>query len=165
MTTTPTPSPLLESTGLPRFDAIRPEHVEPAVRSLLDALRSTVERLQDDPAAPSWDNFVEPIEDDGERLGRAWGIASHMHSVMDTPEWREAYNAMLPEVTRFYAELGQNLKLFEKYKSIRNSAAFAELRPASGSSTTNCAASASRAPNCPTPRSPASRPSRKKWPV
>ena len=130
MTTTPTPSPLLESTGLPRFDAIRPEHVEPAVRSLLDTLRSTVERLQDDPAAPSWDNFVEPIEDDGERLGRAWGIASHMHSVMDTPEWREAYNAMLPEVTRFYAELGQNLKLFEKYKSIRNSAAFAELSPA-----------------------------------
>ena len=130
MTTTPTPSPLLESTGLPRFDAIRPEHVEPAVRSLLDTLRSTVERLQDDPAAPSWDNFVEPIEDDGERLGRAWGIASHMHSVMDTPEWREAYNAMLPEVTRFYAELGQNLKLFKKYKSIRNSAAFAELSPA-----------------------------------
>jgi oligopeptidase A len=53
-----------------------------------------------------------------------------MHSVMDTPEWREAYNAMLPEVTRFYAELGQNLKLFEKYKSIRNSAAFAGLSPA-----------------------------------
>ncbi len=130
MTTTQAPSPLLESTGLPRFDAIRPEHVEPAVRSLLDALRSTVERLQDDPADPTWDNFVQPIEDSGERLGRAWGIAAHMHSVMDTPEWREAYNVMLPEVTRFYAELGQNLKLFEKYKSIRNSAGFAGLSPA-----------------------------------
>ena len=130
MTTTQAPSPLLESTGLPRFDAIRPEHVEPAVRSLLDALRATVERLQDDPAAPTWDNFVQPMEDDGERLGRAWGIAAHMHSVMDTPEWREAYNVMLPEVTRFYAELGQNLKLFEKYKSIRNSEAFATLSPA-----------------------------------
>ena len=130
MTTTQAPSPLLESTGLPRFDAIRPEHVEPAVRSLLDALRATVERLQDDPADPTWDSFVQPIEDSGERLGRAWGIAAHMHSVMDTPEWREAYNLMLPEVTRFYAELGQNLKLFEKYKSIRNSAAFAGLSPA-----------------------------------
>ena len=130
MTTTQAPSPLLESTGLPRFDAIRPEHVEPAVRSLLEALGATVARLQDDPAAPTWDNFVQPMEDDGERLGRAWGVAAHMHSVMDTPEWREAYNAMLPEVTRFYAELGQNLKLFEKYKSIRNSAAFAGLSPA-----------------------------------
>jgi len=130
MTTTPATSPLLELSGLPRFDAIEPAHVEPAVRSLLDALGATVARLQDDPTPPTWDNFVEPIENDSERLGRAWGIAVHMHSVMDTPEWREAYNLMLPEVTRFYAELGQNLKLFEKYKAIRNSPAFASLSPA-----------------------------------
>lgn len=130
MTTTPATSPLLDLSGLPRFDAIEPAHVEPAVRSLLDALGATIARLQDVPTPPTWDNFVEPIENDGERLGRAWGIAAHMHSVMDTPEWREAYNVMLPEVTRFYAELGQNLKLFEKYKSIRNSEAFATLSPA-----------------------------------
>jgi Zn-dependent oligopeptidase len=75
MTATPTTSPLLELSGLPRFDAIQPAHVEPAVRSLLEALRSTVERLQDDPATPTWATFVEPIENEGERLGRAWGIA------------------------------------------------------------------------------------------
>ena len=130
MTTTPVTSPLLELSGLPRFDAIQPAHVEPAVRSLLEALRTTVERLQDDPAAPTWDNFVEPMENDSERLGRAWGVAAHMHSVMDTPEWREAYNVMLPEVTRFYAELGQNLKLFEKYKTIANGPEYAALSPA-----------------------------------
>ena len=128
--TTATTSPLLELSGLPRFDVIQPAHVEPAVRSLLDALRDTVERLQDDPAAPTWASFVEPIENAGERLGRAWGVASHMHSVMDTPEWREAYNAMLPEVTRFYAELGQNLKLFEKYKAIANGPEYTTLSPA-----------------------------------
>lgn len=111
MTTTPATSPLLDLSGLPRFDAIQPAHVEPAVRNLLEALRNTVERLQDDPAVPTWATFVEPIENESERLGRAWGIAVHMHSVMDTPEWREAYNAMLPEVTRFYAELGQNLRV------------------------------------------------------
>ena len=130
MTTTPATSPLLELSGLPRFDAIQPAHVEPAVRSLLEALRATVERLQHDPAAPTWDNFVEPMENDSERLGRAWGVAAHMHSVMDTPEWREAYNVMLPEVTRFYAELGQNLKLFEKYKAIANGPEYAALSPA-----------------------------------
>ncbi|MDY0034591.1 MAG: M3 family metallopeptidase [Zoogloea oleivorans] len=130
MTTTPATSPLLELSGLPRFDTILPAHVEPAVRSLLDALHSTIERLQDDPTPPTWTNFVEPIENESERVGRAWGVAAHMHSVMDTPEWREAYNTMLPEVTRFYAELGQNLKLFEKYKAIRNGAEFATLSPA-----------------------------------
>ena len=130
MTTTPATSPLLDLSGLPRFDAIQPAHVEPAVRNLLEALRNTVERLQDDPAVPTWATFVEPIENESERLGRAWGIAVHMHSVMDTPEWREAYNAMLPEVTRFYAELGQNLKLFEKYKAIAHGPEYATLSPA-----------------------------------
>jgi oligopeptidase A len=43
------------------------------------------------------------------------------------PAWREAYNEMLPEVSRFYAELGQNLKLFEKYKALRGSAEYAGL--------------------------------------
>jgi oligopeptidase A len=130
MNTTTASSPLLQSRGLPRFDAIAPEQVEPAIRSLLASLGATINTLQDDSAPPTWDNFVAPIEEDGERLGRAWGIVNHMHSVMDTPAWREAYNGMLPEVTRFYAELGQNLKLFDKYKTIHNGAEFATLSAA-----------------------------------
>ena len=59
---------------------------------------------------------MQPMIDAGERLGRAWGIVGHMHSVMDVPEWREAYNAMLPEVSSFYSELGQNLALFAKVR-------------------------------------------------
>jgi len=65
----------------------------------------------------------------GERVGRAWGVVGHLHSVMDLPEWREAYNAMLPEVSRFYAELGQNLALFHKYKALHDSPEYATLSP------------------------------------
>ena len=61
------------------------------------------------------------------RHRRAWGIVVHLHAVNDVPAWREAYNEMLPEVSRFYAELGQNLKLFEKYKLLRSSPEFATL--------------------------------------
>ena len=46
------------------------------------------------------------------------------------PEWREAYNGMLPEVSRFCAEQGQNLALFRKYKAIRASAEYSTLSPA-----------------------------------
>src|SRR5690606_6670235 len=111
MNTTPasTANPLLDFSGLPRFDDIRPEHVAPAVRSLLEDYRALIERLTADPAMPTWDSFVEPMNAAGERLGRAWGVVGHLHSVLDVPEWREAYNEMLPEVSRFYAEVGQNL--------------------------------------------------------
>jgi len=56
-------------------------------------------------------------------------VVGHLHAVLDVPPWREAYNAMLPEVSSFYAELGQNLALFDKYKALAASAEFATLSP------------------------------------
>ncbi len=110
---------LLDFSGLPRFDAIAPEQVKPAIESLLADARQLVERLTADTAPATWMGFAAPLADGIEPLSRAWGIVGHLHSVNDIPPWREAYNEMLPEVTRFYSELGQNLKLFEKYKAIR----------------------------------------------
>ena len=127
---TETTNPLLDFRGLPRFDTVEPAHVEPAIRQLLDENRALIERLTSDPAVPSWDGFSAPLADGMERLSRAWGIVGHLHSVLDTPPWREAYNAMLPEVSRFYAELGQNLALFARYKALRASPEYARLSPA-----------------------------------
>ena len=127
---TETTNPLLDFRGLPRFDTVEPAHVEPAIRQLLDENRALIERLTSDPAAPTWDGFSAPLADGMERLSRAWGIVGHLHSVLDTPPWREAYNAMLPEVSRFYAELGQNLALFARYKALRASPEYARLSPA-----------------------------------
>ncbi|MBK8337347.1 MAG: M3 family metallopeptidase [Sterolibacteriaceae bacterium] len=120
-------NPLLDFSGLPRFDAVQASHVTPAVAELLADNRALIERLTADSAPPTWGNFVAPMTDAAERLSRAWGIVGHLHGVNDVPEWREAYNANLPEVTRFYSELGQNLKLFAKYKAIREAAGFASL--------------------------------------
>ncbi len=75
-------------------------------------------------AAPTWEAFVAPLEDANERIGRAWGQASHLHAVLDSPELREAYNASLPKVTQYWTELGQNQGLFEKYQELAASPGF-----------------------------------------
>jgi len=120
-------NPLLDFSGLPRFADIVPEHVAPAIRALIDENRTTVDRLTRPETPATWDGFVQPLTDAGERLGRAWGIVGHLHSVLDVPDWREAYNALLPEVTRFYAELGQNLALYEKFKALAAGPEYATL--------------------------------------
>ncbi|MDA8256960.1 MAG: M3 family metallopeptidase [Betaproteobacteria bacterium] len=120
-------NPLLDFSGLPRFDAVQPEHVTPAIRQLLDENRALIERLIAPDTAPTWDAFVQPMLDAGERLSRAWGIVGHLHSVNDVPPWREAYNGMLPEVSSFFADLGQNLALFAKYKALAAGPEFATL--------------------------------------
>lgn len=125
-----TTNALLDFSGLPRFDAIAPGDVQPAIDRLLADGRALIERLTADAVPATWDAFAAPLGDGIENLSRAWGIVGHLHSVNDVPEWREAYNGMLPEVSRFYAELGQNLKLFAKYKALRESPEYATLSPA-----------------------------------
>jgi oligopeptidase A len=123
-------NPLLDFAGLPRFSDIRPEHVSPAVTELLASCRQVVEHCVAQGAEPTWANFVAPMEDANERLSRSWGQVSHLHSVMDSPELREVYNANLPHITQYYAELGQHEGLFRKFKALKNSASYGALNAA-----------------------------------
>ncbi|WP_416243888.1 M3 family metallopeptidase [Azospira sp. APE16] len=128
-------NPLLATVGQPRavlppFDRIEPAHVRPAIEQLLADSRALVARLTAAAVPATWDDFAAPLNDGIEHLSWAWGIVGHLHGVNDVPEWREAYNDLLPEVTRFFSELGQNLALFEKYKALAASPEFAGLSPA-----------------------------------
>ncbi len=143
-------NPLLDFTGLPRFGKttshstklskddsqvagyaeIKPEHVAPAIEQLLAENRALITKLLSDSTPPTWKSFVTPMEDANERLSRAWGPVGHLNAVMNSPELREVYNATLPKITQYYAELGQNLALFVKFKALRNSPEFAGLSAA-----------------------------------
>ena len=101
-------NPLLDFSGLPRFADFKPELVTPAVDELLADNRALIERIAAPGVAATWHDFVEPLEDENERLGRAWGVVSHLNAVMNSPELREAYNSNLPKVTQYYTELSQH---------------------------------------------------------
>ena len=64
-------NPLLGQEPLPQFLKIRPEHVEPAVRELLQANRARVEALATDPQ-PTFASVVEPMEELHHRTSRTW---------------------------------------------------------------------------------------------
>ena len=123
-------NPLLDFSGLPRFDAFKPECVAPAVDQLIAENRALVARLAADAGAPTWDNFAAPLADGHERLNRAWGQVGHMNSVMNSPELREAYNSNLPKITQYYTELGQNPALYAKYRALHAAPEFAQLTAA-----------------------------------
>jgi len=111
-------NPLLDFSSLPRFDAIRAEHVTPAVDVLLQEARDTIARLTADAAAPGWDNFVEPLCDATERLSRCWGVVAHLNAVVSSPTIRDAYNSNIPRLSAFWSELGQNLALYARFKAL-----------------------------------------------
>ena len=111
-------NPLLAFTDLPRFDEVRPEHVAPAVDELLAQADQALATVTAADFPSRWDDIAKVLETATERLGRAWGVVSHLNGVADTPELRAAYNAMLPKVTDFWTRLGSDERLFAKYKAI-----------------------------------------------
>src|SRR5689334_251609 len=117
-------NPLLDFSGLPRFADFAVEHVTPAVDTLLAENRAMVAKLTAPEVPATWHDFVEPLEDANERLGRAWGQVGHLNAVMNSPELREVYNANLPKITQYYTELSQHAGLYAKFKALRQSAEF-----------------------------------------
>ena len=112
------PNPLLEMKGLPPFSSIKPEHIEPAIDSLLAENREKLQQLLDAGAPFSWQSLVAPQEEMEDRLSRVWSPVSHLNSVMNSDELREAYNACLPKISEYGTEMGQNIELYRAYKSI-----------------------------------------------
>lgn len=111
-------NPLLDFSDLPLFDQIRPEHVAPAVDTLLLESNAALETVTASDFPARWDEIARVLDVATEKLGRAWGAVSHLNSVADTPELRAAYNEALPRITEFWTRLGADERLYAKYKAI-----------------------------------------------
>ena len=119
-------NPLLQAFDLPPYSAIRAEHVEPAVDSILADNRAAMARLlEQQSGTPSWDSLVLALDEMGARLGQAWGPVSHLNAVCNSPELRAAYEACLPKLSEYWTEIGQNQPLFQAYQHLANSPAAA----------------------------------------
>ncbi|EAP95562.1 oligopeptidase A [Vibrio splendidus] len=123
-------NPLLTFTDLPPFSQIKPEHVKPAVEQVIEECRNKIEQVLEGNTSPSWDNLVAPIDEVDDRLGRIWSPVSHMNSVMNSDELRDAYESCLPVLSEYGTWVGQHKGLFEAYKAIKASEAFPALNQA-----------------------------------
>jgi oligopeptidase A len=124
-----TANPLLDFSGLPKFNEVKPEHISPAIESLIAEGRALVEQLATASEPPTWENFALKLEDHSEKLGRAWSQVGHMNAVVNSPELREAYNDNLAKLTDYGSDISQDERLYAKFKAIQSGANFAKLTP------------------------------------
>ena len=102
-------NPLLDTSSLPRFTEITPEHVLPALSELIAAHRQKLHDLLAATPAPDFDSLVAPLEEMDHELSRVWSPVSHLQGVLGSGEWRDAYNSALPLLTEHGTELSQNV--------------------------------------------------------
>lgn len=113
-------NPLLKGYGLPAFADISPEQVVPAFKQLLAELDTELTTLEAK-IEPSWSGLVDKLEHLTERLNWSWGIVSHLMGVKNSPELREAYETVQPEVVQFVNKLGQSQPIYNAFKTLRQS--------------------------------------------
>lgn len=111
-------NPLLDTSALPRYGEIRPEHVAPAIEQLIAEADAALERAVDAQTPAEYEVLSATLDVAAERLGRAWSAVNHLNSVTDTPELRAAYTAALPKVIDFHTRRGADERLYAKYKAV-----------------------------------------------
>ena len=120
-------NPLLTPFELPPFSKIKPEDIVPAVKAALADCRAEVERVVAQDAPFTWDNLCQPLAEVDDRLSRIFSPVSHLNSVQNSPELREAYEQCLPLLSEYGTWVGQHEGLYQAYRSLKEGAGFAVL--------------------------------------
>ncbi|MEX1366693.1 MAG: M3 family metallopeptidase, partial [Nannocystaceae bacterium] len=101
------------------FDRIEATHVQPAIGTLLARARAAIDAIVAD-GPRTYDGTLRALDDATEPLQRAMGVVGHLESVATSDALREAYNAVLPEVSAFYSSIPLHAGL---YAALREAAA------------------------------------------
>jgi oligopeptidase A len=100
--------------------------VESGVRTLLEQAQVGIDELVADTALRSYANTLDRLDEVTLELSESLTPVHHLLSVNETPELRDAFNAVLPEIVQFWSKLPLNeglwrqVKTFSKTEEARN---------------------------------------------
>ena len=122
-------NPLIDYPELPPFSKIQPEHVLPAVEQLVADGRARIQQVL---AEGNFDyaHLVQALDEEDDRLGKAFGPAGHLNAVAQNEALRNAYNSCLPLLSEYGTEVGQNAQLCAAYQTLRDSDEWSSLSEA-----------------------------------
>jgi oligopeptidase A len=112
-------NPLLATSGLPDYAAIRPEQIVPAVRHLLKQVSEKLNRIEQE-LTPTWDGSIRRLEELDHPFDYGWKPVGHLFGVLNSAELRTAYETVLPEVVEFGLRCSQSEPIYRTLKSLRD---------------------------------------------
>ena len=111
-------NPLLSMEGLPSFSQIKPEHVKPAIEQAIADCKARIAEVLKRSEPQTWDSLVAPLEEVDDRLGRIWSPVSHLNSVLNSAELREAHDGCLPLLSEYQTFVGQHEGLYQAFQQL-----------------------------------------------
>ena len=122
-------NPLLIDSALPNFSQIKPEHIKPAVEHAIAECKKVIAKVLEEKIF-TWANLVTPTDESDDVLGKLWSPVSHMNSVVNSDELREAYESCLPLLSEYGTFVGQHQGLYSAYQQLADSNEYKQLNVA-----------------------------------
>ncbi len=114
----PDSQPFLDPAFHIEWSRLTPEYIVPDISRALELAAVRIDTLcGSDRGRMSFETTLLAFEEALAPLNEAWGRVSHLDSVCNSPVFREAYNAMLPRVSEFFARLYLNDALWDLFKT------------------------------------------------
>ena len=124
-------NPFLQKDFHVRWSTLTADHIEADIsKALIDAqaaVDNVAARSADAAETLTYANTIAALDDGLETLNHAWGLVSHLDSVNNSPELRDAHNAILPKVTEFFSSIPLNEPLWKTLKAFGQSTATDQL--------------------------------------
>ena len=125
----PANNPLLATTGLPDFAAIRPEHIVPAVTQIVEEATRKLTAIEQE-LTPTWEGSLGKLEKLDPPFEYGWKPVGHLFGVLNSDELRTAYETVLPIVVQFGLRASQSEPIYRTLKQLRDSDEWSRLSEA-----------------------------------
>jgi peptidyl-dipeptidase Dcp len=115
--------------GVPPFADVKVADFEPAFLHAMDETRANIQKIADDPAAPTFDNTIAALEGAGRTFDQVETIFGVWQSTMSDEAFKAAERALAPKLAAFEDEIVQNTKLFKRIEAVYQSPDKQKLTP------------------------------------
>ncbi len=114
--------------GVPAFDRMDLSDLKPALEAGMARALAEIDAIAENPDPPTFENTIVAMERSGRDLDRVSTYRGIWSGNLSSPEFREIQIEMAPRLAEFNTKITQNQALFERIRTVYESAEAKELR-------------------------------------
>jgi len=104
--------------GVPAFEKMNLEDLKPAMEKAMALHLAEIDKIANNPAAPTFENTIEEMERSGKEVRRAFTYYGIWGSNISSPEFRKIQGELSPKLSEYSSKITQNQQLFERIKTV-----------------------------------------------
>jgi len=115
--------------GIPPFDKVKVADLQPALEAAMTQQLAEIDRIANDPAAPTFENTIAAMERTGRTLDRVTTVYGIYSSTLNDDAVQAVEREMAPKLAAFSDQITQNQPLFERIAKVYDKRETAGLTP------------------------------------